>query len=181
MADVTREQAPEAALRKLVNSIWMDGKGADNIVNRAAYDAARATLSALAMPPAQGEFTRVWEAGRDAAAAECDRMRESYRRSLSLYPEDDPQHRLVKYSGATAAVCAENIRALTPPAMPPAQGVDASRAVILSDIEQALPRWIEAMGDWDAGGEQAIDEMEATLDDIRALAALRAKMAEGEE
>jgi hypothetical protein len=65
--EFTRERALEAVLRKLVNSIWMDGKGADNIVNRAAYDAARATLSALAMTPAQGEFTRGWEAGRDAA------------------------------------------------------------------------------------------------------------------
>lgn len=59
-------------------------------------------------------------AGREEAAAECDRLRESYRRSLTLYDEGDPQHRAVKYSGAAAAVCAENIRSLPPPAAAPA-------------------------------------------------------------
>jgi hypothetical protein len=47
--------------------------------------------------------------------------------------------------------------------------VDVACSVILSDIEDALPRWIEAMGDWDRGGEQSIDEMGATLEDIRNL------------
>jgi hypothetical protein len=47
--------------------------------------------------------------------------------------------------------------------------VDVACSVILSDIEDALPRWIEAMGNWDRGGEQSIDEMEATLEDIRNL------------
>jgi hypothetical protein len=70
---------------------------------------AEAVLRALR---ANGVFRAEWEAGQNAAAAECDRMRESYRRSLSLYPEDDQMHRLVRWSGATAALCAENIRAL---------------------------------------------------------------------
>ena len=51
---------------------------------------------------------------REAAASECDSIRESYRRSRSQYAEDDPQYRLIKYAGAAAAVCAENIRAIAP-------------------------------------------------------------------
>ena len=47
----------------------------------------------------------------------------------------------------------------------------ASPILILSEIAAALPRWIIAMGDWGQGGEQAMAEMNATLDDIRSLAA----------
>lgn len=30
-------------------------------------------------------------------------------------------------------------------------------------VVEALPRWIEAMGDWDKGGPQSIEEMTAAL------------------
>jgi hypothetical protein len=65
--DVTREQALEAALRKFemhypqgINT-WLD-------------DAWREARAALAMPPAQVEFTRGWEAATAALAAECKRL-----------------------------------------------------------------------------------------------------------
>jgi hypothetical protein len=100
-----REKALEAAIRRVLEP----ARGGGDI-----EPWVRGILSAaLAMPATEDRAS--WEAGRDAAAAECERLRESYRRSLSLYTEDDPQYRLVKYSGATAAVCAENIRNLTPP------------------------------------------------------------------
>jgi hypothetical protein len=112
-----REKALEAALRDIARQRKTDEMPREDRRNGdfegacdTMIDVARA---ALAMPATVDRAS--WEAGRDAAAAECERLRESYRRSLSLYPEDDPQHRLVKYSGATAAVCAENIRNLTPP------------------------------------------------------------------
>ena len=37
----------------------------------------------------------------------------------------------------------------------------------LTKVVEALPRWILAMGDWDQGGEQAIEEMTATLAEIK--------------
>ena len=37
----------------------------------------------------------------------------------------------------------------------------------LTKVVEALPRWILAMGDWDRGGEQAIEEMTATLAEIK--------------
>lgn len=56
------------------------------------------------------------DAARDAAleeaAAECDRLRASYARSASTYADDDPEKRKIRWSGAVAAVAAENIRAL---------------------------------------------------------------------
>lgn len=48
----------------------------------------------------------------EKAADECERLRNSYRRSVDLYDETDQQRRVVKYSGAAAAVCSENIRAI---------------------------------------------------------------------
>ena len=37
----------------------------------------------------------------------------------------------------------------------------------LTKVVEALPRWILAMGDWDQGGEQAIEEMTAALAEIQ--------------
>jgi hypothetical protein len=61
------------------------------------------------------DLRRAWEAGRDAGADECDRLRASYGRSAANYDEDDPLHGRIKYSGAAVAVASENIRVLTPP------------------------------------------------------------------
>ena len=76
MDAVTREQALEAALRKFemhypqgINT-WLD-------------DAWREARAALAMSPAQVEFTRGWEAGRDAAADVCAKKAEQMARASS--------------------------------------------------------------------------------------------------
>ncbi len=148
-----------------------------------ACDAAmlREVRAALAMPPAQSDYSlngsRPLPFDRETGGR---MVREAWVRWAQTQPNPKPSW-LVPYDELNEAdkeadhQIAEAIGRWTialdaaSRAMPPAQGVDASRAVILSDIEQALPRWIEAMGDWDAGGEQAIDEMQATLDDIRAL------------
>ena len=58
---------------------------------------------------------RAWEAGRDAGADECDRLRASYARSAANYDQDDPLHGRIKYSGAAVAVASDNIRDLQPP------------------------------------------------------------------
>ena len=93
--------------------------GSRDFVERCEWaDEARAAISAA--QGAQPVDVASWIAGRDAAADECERLRESYRRSADFYDEGDPQHRVAKYSGAAAAVCAENIRALTPPEAQPA-------------------------------------------------------------
>jgi hypothetical protein len=62
---------------------------------------------------------KAWIAGRDAAADKAQRMAESYTRSLSHYPDDDPQYRVIHWCATAASLAAEDIRALTPPAATP--------------------------------------------------------------
>ena len=50
----------------------------------------------------------------------------------------------------------------------------------LAKAVEALPRWILAMGDWDRGGEQAIEEMTATLAEIKSGVATTPYGLEGE-
>jgi hypothetical protein len=115
-----REKALEAA-RKLADCVekWADHDG-EHEYHAAVLPVLNALAdfrAALAMPATvdRADFLRGWEAGRDAAAAECERLRESYRRARNLQRLLSVSHRIVKYSGAAVAVCAENIRNLTPP------------------------------------------------------------------
>ena len=46
---------------------------------------------------------------------------------------------------------------------------DMARIVLAAEkMAQAMPRWIVAMADWNAGGEAALIEMETLLDEYRA-------------
>ena len=45
-----------------------------------------------------------------------------------------------------------------------------ARIVLAAEkMAQAMPRWIVAMADWNAGGEAALIEMETLLDEYRAV------------
>lgn len=96
MGDVTREQALEAA-RRLSRYDWQDWTAID-IEDAASIVRA---YSALAMPPAHGvDFTREWEAGRDAVVAEI--------RSLLPHMSEKPANAVDRL--------AQHCAALTPPA-----------------------------------------------------------------
>ncbi len=144
MGDVTREQALEAALKDAMSALdyvlyhygELYGVGFECVRNNG--DAA------IAMPPAQGvNFTRGWEAGRDAVVATLETIADGYAQG-----------------GDGAIACALRIvsaqaRALTPPApppwTPPEDRPEGYRCWVWAEHDQRAGDWYRA--EWHGGSD----------------------------
>lgn len=125
MADVTREQALEAALKLAANRLRMTAieavPGTRQFYQRGEW--ADEADAALAMTPTQGvDFTRGWEAGRDAAVTVIANRRDDYIQEHGIY---DYSTDVTEFPGNGSETveewdeCINAIRALTPPAPAP--------------------------------------------------------------